>query len=211
MRKWCAVLGLASMEAFALSLEQVQMDLQKNSIAKDSVEMNIKTTIRSAAGEQSVFTYFVQKGTEKIYAEIKTPFAKRRSIVNGNRVKTVNLISGEVQIVPYQGETFDFFPDFNFARMASGEWEEPKLLADSIFVIEGPEGTLFYNASEKRIEELISENFQKTVNVKFSYDAANRLKSVTVKTSAQGLESAAFVDVLKLCHSKNFPDRLFEF
>lgn len=211
MRKWCAILGLASLESFALSLEQVQMDLQKNSIAKDSVEMNIKTTFHSAAGGQSVFTYFVQKGKEKIYAEIKTPFANQRSVVNGKRIKTVNLNSGEFQIAPYQGETLEFLPDIHFARMDSGEWKEPKFLADSTFAIEGPDGTLFYNASKKRIEELKSESFQKTVNVKFSYDAANHLKSVTVKTSTQGLESTAVVDVLKLCHSKNFPDRLFEF
>ena len=90
----------------ALTLEQVRNDLMKNSISRDSIEMKIRTSVSSSmlSGKQSVYIYMVRKGDSKIYTEMKLPFVNQRSIVNGNRMKVIDLSTRESQILPYNGE-----------------------------------------------------------------------------------------------------------
>jgi hypothetical protein len=107
----------------ALSLEQIQADLKKNMIASDSVEMGIRTTISSPliSNVQGVSVYLVRKGIAKIFAELKMHLVNQRTIVNGNRMKTIDLNTREFQIIPYNGETLKAMSYANFNPLDSGE------------------------------------------------------------------------------------------
>jgi hypothetical protein len=77
--------------SFALTLDQVRADLKKNSISGDSIELSVRTSVSTVGSKQSVSVFFVQKGKNKIYSEINTSFLNQRSIVNGSRMKIIDL------------------------------------------------------------------------------------------------------------------------
>lgn len=197
----------------ALTLEQIQADLKKNMIVSDSVEMGIRTTISSPliSNVQGVSVYLVRKGNAKIFAELKMPLVNQRTIVNGNRMKTINLNTRESQVLPYEGETLKAHSYTNFNPLASGEWGEPKFISENLYSIKGDKGTLYYNSKKKRIEKMETEEIDKFVLTEFSYDVENNLKTMTVHVSAQGVETTIVTEILKLRHSRDFPDKLFEF
>lgn len=106
MRKVFLLIVFFSAFANALSLEQVRNNLMKNLISRDSVEMRIRTSVSSSmlSGKQNAYIYMVRKGNSKIYTEMKLPFVNQRSIVNGNRMKVIDLSTRESEILPYNGE-----------------------------------------------------------------------------------------------------------
>ena len=197
----------------ALSLEQIQADLKKNMITSDSVEIGIRTSVSSPliSNVQGVSVYLVRKGNAKIFAELKMPLVNQRTIVNGNRMKTINLNTRESQVLPYDGESLKAHSYTNFNPLASGEWGEPKFVSENLYSIKGDKGTLYYNSKKKRIEKMETEEKDKFVLTDFSYDVENNLKTMTVHVSAQGVETTIVTEILKLRHSRDFPAKLFEF
>lgn len=197
----------------ALTLEQVRSSLEKNMITSDSVEIGIRTSISSPliSNVQGVSVYLVRKGNAKIFAELKMPLVNQRTIVNGNRMKTINLNTRESQVLPYDGESLKAHSYTNFNPLASGEWGEPKFVSENLYSIKGDKGTLYYNSKKKRIEKIETEEKDKFVLTDFSYDVENNLKTMTVHVSAQGVETTIVTEILKLRHSRDFPDKLFEF
>ena len=197
----------------ALTLEQVRSSLEKNMITSDSVEIGIRTTISSPliSNVQGVSVYLVRKGNAKIFAELKMPLVNQRTIVNGNRMKTINLNTRESQVLPYDGESLKALSYTNFNPLAAGEWSEPKFVSENIYSIKGDKGTLFYNSKKKRIEKMETEEKDKFVLTEFSYDVENNLKTMTIHVSAQGVETTIVTEILKIRHSRDFPDKLFEF
>ena len=199
-----------SVSSFALTLDQVRTDLKKNSISGDSIELSVRTSVSTAGSKQSVSVFFVQKG-KKIYSEINTSFLNQRSIVNGSRMKIIDLNTNKFQIIPYNGEPLNVASYTNFNPLASGEWGGPKFVSENLYSIKGDKGTLFYNSKKKRIEKMETEEKDKFVLTDFSYDVENNLKTMTVHVSAQGVETTIVTEILKLRHSRDFPDKLFEF
>ena len=126
-------------------------------------------------------------------------------------MKTINLNTRESQVLPYDGESLKAHSYTNFNPLASGEWGEPKFVSENLYSIEGDKGTLFYNSKKKRIEKMETEEKDKFVLTDFSYDVENNLKTMTVHVSAQGVETTIVTEILKLRHSRDFPDKLFEF
>lgn len=106
MKKILLLIIFFSTFANALSLEQIRNNLIKNLISRDSVEMRIRSSVSSSmlSGKQNVYIYMVRKGFSKIYTELKLPFVNQRSIVNGNRMKVIDLSTRESEILPYNGE-----------------------------------------------------------------------------------------------------------
>ena len=211
MRKILILFLFLSIPSFALSLNQVRVDLKKNSISGDSIELSVRTSVSTVGSKQSVSVFFVQKGKNKIYSEINTSFLNQRSIVNDSRMKIIDLNTNKFQIIPYNGEPLNVASYTNFNPLASGEWGGPKFVSENLYSIKGDKGTLFYNSKKKRIEKMETEEKDKFVLTDFSYDVENNLKTMTVHVSAQGVETTIVTEILKLRHSRDFPDKLFEF
>ena len=211
MRKILILFLFLSIPSFALSLNQVRVDLKKNSISGDSIELSVRTSVSTVGSKQSVSVFFVQKGKNKIYSEINTSFLNQRSIVNDSRMKIIDLNTNKFQIIPYNGEPLNVASYTNFNPLASGEWGEPKFVSENLYSIKGDKGTLFYNSKKKRIEKMETEEKDKIVLTEFSYDVENNLKTMIVHVSAQGVETTIVTEILKLRHSRDFPDKLFEF
>ena len=91
MRKILILFLFLSIPSFALSLNQVRADLKRNPISGDSIELSVRTSVSTVGSKQSVSVFFVQKGKNKIYSEINTSFLNQRSIVNGSRMKIIDL------------------------------------------------------------------------------------------------------------------------
>lgn len=101
------------------------------------------------------------------------------------------------------------FADFN--PLDSGEWTEPEYISENLHSIRGTKGTLYYNLRKKRIERMETSDAEKSVRTEFAYDAANNPQKMTVRVSAQGMETTVVTEILKLGHSGDFPSALFEF
>ena len=211
MRKILVLFLFLSIPSFALSLNQVRADLKRNPISGDSIELSVRTSVSTVGSKQSVSVFFVQKGKNKIYSEINTSFLNQRSIVNDSRMKIIDLNTNKFQIIPYNGEPLNVASYTNFNPLASGEWGGPKFVSENLYSIKGDKGTLFYNSKKKRIEKMETEEKDKFVLTDFSYDVENNLKTMTVHVSAQGVETTIVTEILKLRHSRDFPDKLFEF
>ena len=202
---------LIPISSFALTLDQVRNDLKNSSVDMDSIEMDLRTTVNVVGTSQSVTIYVVQKGTSKIYTEINTSFMSQRSIVNGSKMKVVDLKTNKVQIVPYNGEALEALKYTQFNPLDAGEWETPKYVDENLYAIKGDKGTLYYNSKKKRIEKLESEKNDSYSLTTFEYNAENKLKMMKVDVDANGVKTTIVTEILRMKSSKDFPDKLFEF
>ena len=200
-----------SISSFALSLNQVRADLKSSALAQDSIEMSIRTTVNSSAGKQTISIYMVKKGSTKIYTEMKAPFISQRSIVNGLRMKVVDLKTNKVQVLPYNGEVLGAKTYSKFNPLDSGDWQEPVFVSENLYKIVGSQGTLYYDSQKKRIEKLEHSDATSLALTTFTYDAENNLKTMEVSVIASGKETKVTTEILALRSSKKFPDKLFEF
>ena len=211
MKKIIFTLLFFSISSFALSLDQVRTDLKKSALSRDSVEMSIRTTVNTPAGKQVVSIYMVQKGTSKIYTEMKSSLLNQRSIVNGARMKVIDLNTKKSQILPYNGEALEAQSYTKFNPLDSGDWQEPVHVSDNLYSITGSQGILFYDASKKRIEKIESNDADKNTLTTFTYDAMDNLKKMEVSVIVSGIETKVTTEILALRSSAKFPDKLFEF
>lgn len=200
-----------AISSFALTLDQVRSDLKKSSFAKDSIEMDIRTTINAMGSSQSISIYIVQKGTSKIYTEIKAAFVNQRSIVNGSKMKVIDLKTNKSQVVPYNGEALEAMSYVQFNPLEAGEWENPKYVSENLYSIKGRKGSLYYNSKKKRIEKYELEEDDKYVLTTFEYDAENNLSRMKIDVDADGVKTGIITEILRMRDSKDFPDFLFEF
>lgn len=204
------LLFLAS-QSFALTLEQVKAALKENVIPQDSVEMNLRVSVRAASVYQQTDVYIVKKGAAKSYTEIKNDFLKQRSIVNGNKMKIVNLKTNKTQVIDYNGETLESDSYTKFNPLDSGEWSEPKFYSGDVYIIQGATGTLYYNNKMKHIEKIESEKNRANTLTTFSYDANNKMKKMVVSVNVNGHESVVSTEILRMQKSDKVPDTLFDF
>ena len=140
MKKIIFTLLFFSISSFALSLDQVRTDLKKSALSRDSVEMSIRTTVNTPAGKQVVSIYMVQKGASKTYTEMKSSLLNQRSIVNGARMKVIDLNTKKSQILPYNGEALEAQSYTKFNPLDSGDWQEPVHVSDNLYSITGSQG-----------------------------------------------------------------------
>ena len=211
MRKFILSILLFSISSFALSLSQVRAELKTTALAQDSVEMSIRTTVNSSVGKQTISIYMVKKGAAKIYTEMKAPFISQRSIVNGSRMKVVDLKTNKVQILPYNGEVLGSKTLSKINPLDTGDWQEPVFVSENLYKITGSKGTVYYNSKSKRIEKFESGDAEKSSFTTFTYDAENNLKTMEVSVIAGDMETKVTTEILALRSSKKFPDKLFDF
>ena len=143
--------------------------------------------------------------------EIRSSFLNQRSIVNGDRMKIVDLANREYKIVHYNGEPLKEYAYGNFNPLDSGKWNAPKYIAQDLYLIEGDAGSLFYNSKRNRIEKIHSIKDKADVLTTFEYDVNNNLKKMVVSVDVNGIETVVTTEIFKMRNSKNFPDRLFDF
>lgn len=201
---------LFASQAFALSLEQVKTALTEGVIPRDSVEMNLRVSVKALGVYQQTDIYIVNKGTGKSYTEIRGGFLNQRSIVNGNKMKIVDLKTNKAQLLDYNGEALqpNSYADFN--PLDSGDWEEPKFLSGEIYLIKGPVGNVYYNSKTKRIEKVEAVKDHTNTLTTFTYDASNKLKKMAVSVMVNGTESVVTTEILRMQKSDKIPDSLFE-
>lgn len=213
MNKFVFFVLLAAIAANALTLEQVRSGLKESFIASDSVEIGVKTTVSSSvmSSPQTVTVFLVRKGPTKFYSEIKMPLMNQRTIVNNDRMKTIDLSTRKSQVVPYNGESLKAMSYANFNPLDSGVWQEPVFVSEDLYSITGEKGTLYYDSKRKRIEKVVSEKGEKYVQTTFEYDATNNLKTMKIVVESAELKTTILTEILKLRHSRNFSDKLFEF
>ena len=211
MKKIIFILLFFSISSFALSLDQVRTDLKKSALARDSVEMSIRTTVNTPAGKQVVSIYMVQKGASKTYTEMKSPLLNQRSIVNGSRIKVIDLNTKKSQVLPYNGEALEAQSYTKFNPLDSGDWQEPVHVSDNLYSITGSQGVLYYDSAKKRIEQIENNDAEKNTLTTFTYDASNNLKKMEVSVIVSGFETKVTTEILALRSSAKFPDKLFEF
>ena len=211
MKKIIVTLLFFSISSFALSLDQIRADLKKSALSRDSVEMSIRTTVNTPAGKQVVSIYMVQKGKSKTYTEMKSSLLNQRSIVNGARMKVIDLNTKKSQILPYNGEALEAQSYTKFNPLDSGDWQEPVHVSDNLYSITGSQGVLYYDSVKKRIEKIESIDAEKNTLTTFTYDAMNELKKMDVSVIVSGIETKVTTEILALRSSAKFPDKLFEF
>lgn len=201
---------LFASQVFALSLEQVKTALTEGVIPRDSVEMNLRVSVKALGVYQQTDIYIVNKGTGKSYTEIRGGFLNQRSIVNGNKMKTVDLKTNKAQLLEYNREALqpNSYADFN--PLDSGDWEEPKFLSGEIYLIKGPAGNVYYNNKTKRIEKIEAVKDRANTQTTFTYDASNKLKKMAVSVMVNGTESVVTTEILRMRKSDKIPDSLFE-
>ena len=198
-------------QSFALTLEEVKAALKENVIPQDSVEMNLRVSVRAASVYQQTDLYIVKKGSAKSYTEIKNDFLKQRSVVNGNKMKIVNLKTNKTQIVDYNGEILESDSYAKFNPLDSGEWTEPKFYSEDVYTIQGSAGTIYYNKKKNRIEKVEAVKGRANTLTTFSYDANNKMKRMEVSVIVNGHESTVTTEFLRMQKSNKVPDTLFEF
>ena len=176
MKRLAFILLFIACHSFALTLEQVKASLKENIISQDSVEMNLRISVKAPGVYQQTDIYLINKGSSKSYTEIKSSFLNQRSIVNGNKMKIVDLKTNKTQVIDYNGDVLTTNSYANFNPLDSGEWNEPKFLSDNIYTIQGSTGTVHYNKKMKRIEKIEAIKNGANTLTKFSYDANNNMK-----------------------------------
>lgn len=198
-------------QPFALTLDQVKTALREKSVPRDSVEMNIRVSVKASGVFQQSEIYMVNKGAAKSYTEIKSSLLNQRCIVNGNKMKIVDLKTKKTRVLDYNGDLLKSDSYAKFNPLDSGEWNEPKLLSGDVYTIQGSAGTLYYNNKMKRVEKIEAEKDRANTLTTFTYDANNQMKKMTVSVIVNGIESVVTTEILRMQKSDKAPDSLFDF
>ena len=198
-------------QSFALTLEQVKSSLRDNFIPKDSAELQLRVSVKTVASISLTDMHIVNKGPRKSYMEIRSSLLNQRCVINGDRMKIVDLATREYKIVAYNGEVLKDYSYGDFNPLDSGKWNAPKYVSQELYLIEGYAGSLYYNSKYKRIEKMQTIKNNADVLTTFEYDANNKLKKMIVSVEVNGNETIVTTEIFKIRNSKDFPDRLFEF
>ncbi|MCF0216101.1 MAG: hypothetical protein HUK21_06465 [Fibrobacteraceae bacterium] len=198
-------------QSFALTLEQVKSSLKENFIPKDSAELQLRVTVKTVASTSLTDMHIVNKGPNKSYMEIRSSLLNQRSIINGDRMKIIDLATREYKIIAYNGEVLKDYSYGDFNPLDSGKWSAPKYVSQEWYLIEGEAGSLYYNSKYKRVEKIHAIKNNADVLTTFEYDANNKLRKMIVSVEVNGKETTVITEIFKMRNSKDFPDRLFEF
>lgn len=210
MKKMFFLCLLALTQSFALSLEQVRSDLKKSMISADSIEMKMEMTVNSIAGQLKTIVYIAQKGAEKCYTEIRNGQIQQRSIVNGDRMKVIDLKNKTSKILPYNGEILEAQTYANFNPLASGNWSDPVYFSDGVYLIKDNSSTVYYDSKKKRIEKMETTEHDRSVFTRFDYDGNNNLKTMTMSVYVGDVVTTITIDIVLLRNSSKLPDLIFE-
>lgn len=210
-KKIIFLIALIISQPYALTLEQIKTNLKEYYIPKDSLEIRLRVTVKTLTSSSQTDMHIVNKGTNKSYMEIRSSFLNQRSIVNGDKMKIVDLATREYKIVHYNGEPLKEYSYGNFNPLDSGKWNAPKYISQDLYLIEGYAGSLFYNSKRNRIEKIHSVKDKANVLTTFEYDVNNNLKKMIVSVDVNGTETVVTTEIFKMRNSRNFPDRLFDF
>lgn len=197
--------------SFSLSLSQVREALGECAIPRDFLEMDIRISVKAAGVFQQTEIYMASKGVGKSYTEIKSSFLSQRSVVNGGKMKIVDLKTNKFQIVDYNGEALEAFSLANVNPLDSGEWDAPKLFSGDIYTIKGSTGTLYYNHKRKRIEKIETAKEGANSLITFSYDAMGGIKKMESSVTVGESETVVTTEIFRMRKSDKVPDSLFEF
>lgn len=197
--------------SFSLSLSQVRETLGESSIPRDSVEMNIRVSVKAAGVYRRTEIYMASKGAGKVFTEIKSDFLKQRSIINGGKMKIVDLRTNGVQVVDYNGEALGATSLADFHPLDSGEWSEPEHFSGDVYTIKGSAGTLYYDSRRKRVEKIEASKDGASSVTTFSYDALGGIRKMETSVTSGESGSVVTTEVLRMRKSDKVPDALFEF
>lgn len=210
MKKVLFVCLLVLSQSFALTLEQVRSDLKKSMVSADSVEVKMEMTVNSIAGQLKTTVYVAQKGIEKCYTEIRNDQIQQRSVVNGDRIKIIDLKNKTSKVLPYNGEVLEAQTYTNFNPLASGNWSEPVFFSDGVYLIKDNSSTVYYDSKKKRIEKMETTEHDRSVFTRFDYDGNNNLKTMTMSVYVGDVVTTITIDIVLLRNSSKLPDLIFE-
>lgn len=211
LKKMFAILWLFAACAFALTIADVERSLKNSLFPSDSFEIRLSTTVESLAGTQTSDMYIVQKGPSKIYTELKSPMFSERSIVSGDRMKTTDLQSGKVKVIPYDGEALKSLGNLQVGLFVEDGWSTPKKLSDFEYVLAKGKKELYYNSQKKqifKIVETLENGFSETL---LEYDENSTMKKMVTMVKVNGVETKVTTLVQKTGTGVDFPDRFFDF
>ncbi len=199
--------------SFALTLKEVQNDLSKQSFNQDTMEMKIRTTVDFAFGKQVSDIHLVQKGASKIYMEMKSPLLNQKTLVSGNKIKTIDMNTKEEKVLPYNGTDFNLSQYQAPKLLDNGEWKQPEKISGNTYQIRGKEAIIYYDSKLKQITKVVQTgSTESDTETNFTYDPVTKdLKTIKTTVDIGGIITSVLVDIQVLKSAKDFPDRFFEF
>lgn len=132
----------------------MRQHLTDASAGTDTVEVKVRSTVKSKAGSQTVDIHFVRKGFTKMILELKSPMLNQRSILSGNRIQITNLTTQQVQILPYKGNEIPWESTQVPNPLDTGSWSEPVAISDSVYELNSLGTRVLYNANLERLVEI---------------------------------------------------------
>lgn len=199
--------------SFALSLDDVKKSLKSSCINEDSLEMKFKTTITSLAmGSQTVESYSVRKGANKVYFEMKSSLMNQRMILSGDRIKIIDLKTSEERVIKNTPNMQRLMQPPTVNPMEKGNWAEPVFVTDNLYRIEGDSATVYYDNAKKKIVKMEQVTENANLLTTFDYDPSTKqLLSMKISIMIGAQETKVEIFISKYKKSKDFPDRYFNF
>lgn len=213
MKKVLISLLLICTASFALSLDDVKKGLKTSSISEDSLEMKFKTTITSPMiGSQTMDTYSVRKGPNKVYFEMTNKLLSQRMILSGNKIKIIDLKNKSEKIVNNNEQIQKMMQSPNSNPMEKGNWKEPELVSGDLYRIEGDSATVYYDASKKHLVKMEQVTDKANTLTTFEYNPSTKMMSaMKISVMVGNQETKIEMVFSKYQNSKNFSDKVFDF
>jgi hypothetical protein len=123
--------------------------------------MSIRTTVNTPAGKQVVSIYMVQKGASKTYTEMKSPLLNQRSIVNGSRMKVVDLNTKNLKFCRTMAKPWRLNPIRNSILSIPVIGRNRFMCPTICILLRARQGVLYYDSAKKRIEKIESNDAEK--------------------------------------------------
>lgn len=212
MKKIITLLYIFTASTFALTLADVQKNVSRTTLNGDSLDINLKTTVNSLGKKQETVIHVVQKGPSKIYMEVRNSLLNQKSIVNGNRIKTIDINSKKESILPYDGESLESMKILQGVNPLSvGKWSEPKLVSGNKYSMKNGEMEIIYDKSCSCFTQMRKTVETGMAETTFEYDTSGFLKKMETTVDADSTQVRITTEITKLQSSRDFPDRFFEF
>lgn len=213
MKKIFISLLLICTASFALSLDDVKKGLKASSISEDSLEMKFKTTVTSPMiGSQTMETYSVRKGPNKVYFEMTNKLLSQRMILSGNKIKIIDLKNKSEKIVNNSAQMQKMMQSPSSNPMEKGNWKEAVLVSGDVYRIEGDSVTVYYDASKKHLVKMEQVTDKANTLTTFEYNPSTQMMSAMKISVMMGNQETKIEMVFsKYQNSRNFSDKVFDF
>ena len=214
MNKIFVALVLLLSSTYALTLQDIRIQLHASQPYGDTVEIKEQMIVTASTGTKQIVTlHIARKGSTKVYTDLQMGSIHQLSILSGASMQVTDMNSGTVKVLPAPtGANQSTLQATLPSPLDTGNWSDPVDLHNGTYLLSEGSMQVTYDSVSHHVTQIVdamSNGNQYTTTIQ--YTAAGLPQSILTIARTAGKISNVQTEFLLYQSAKNFPDRFFMF